>query len=97
MDDPLQPVRNKIAGIADLIGISPVAETGDTVSSTTSPKNNKAIFHKDFSTGLLQAQQVNTVIDPTYIYGAERPRIVLLQYCDFGSRYCLQGYEEAAL
>jgi len=96
VDDPLQPVWDKVAAMINVFNSSSVSDTGSVIRPSKR-NTTKSPFHADFSTGLLQVQQLNTIINPATIHGVASPEIVLLQYCDFGSPYCIQGHEEGAI
>lgn len=88
-------MRDKVALLTDKLGFETPGGIGNTDQK---PPKNKAVrpFHEDFSTGMLTVEELNTIVRPNELNGPQDAQIVLVQYCDFGSRYCLQGYEEGA-
>ena len=103
--DPLQPLWNKIAVLADRIWWkTPVEDTLEVNSQRTgSPLQWSWTLvvapqvHPEFITGQIAVADLMPLLETSQTFGSERASIVLLQWCDFWSSYCIESYEKGVL
>jgi hypothetical protein len=104
--DPLQPLWNKIAVLTERVGRKTSPDnTGTTTVPTWTPKPIQGTgvlvvipqLHPDFMPGTISISDLKGLTDTSTTFGEENAPLVLLQWCDFGSSYCIESYEKASL
>ena len=54
-------------------------------------------LHPDFITGVTTSQALIDILGEASVLGNPNASLILLQRCDFDSRYCYAGYEDGEL
>lgn len=103
--DPLQPVWNKISVLADRIWWKtvPPSSPEKTPTWTEKPGLGSWVFavegqlHPEFLTGQIQVADLLDITKDSPTFGDKNASLVLLQWCDFWSPYCIESYEKWTL
>lgn len=98
--DPLQWVWDVVDRVTQRLWWK-TADTSMALLTGTTTVHQKpviaAVLHPDFSTGMILPEQMENLYGQWKRHGAVTASLLLLQWCDFDSTYCIQGYEEGAL
>lgn len=103
--DPLEPLWNKIAVLAERIWRKekPALPTIEIPSSWPNQFLGSwgfvvsAHMHPEFRTWYVPLEDLSRLLRSSKTFGEDTASIVLLQWCDFGSPYCIESYEKWAI
>jgi hypothetical protein len=101
VSDPLSPIWTKITTLTERFGFKKqLVEQNEQTWSTQKVINDtvfQAKLHPDFQLGSVNLAEVETIMQWTKTFGSTDASIVLLQWCDFWSTYCIESYEQGGL
>lgn len=103
--DPLQPLWSKIELLATRVWWKTTPEGLTTVPSTRTTKPLQwswalvvtAKLHPEFIVGKVALADLIEIVQTNKTFGEEKWSLILLQWCDFGSSYCIESYEQGSL
>lgn len=102
VSDPLSPIWAKMTSLTQRFGLKKTesvknVQTWSDTQKVISDTVFQAKLHPDFQMGSVNLAEVETIMQWTKTFGNEDAPIVLLQWCDFWSTYCIQSYEQWSL
>lgn len=100
--DPLQPVWNKIAILTDRIWWKTSVSSSSEKTPIWTEKPGlwswvlevTGQLHPEFLTGQIQVAELQELTKESKTFGDDAASLVLLQWCDFWSQYCIESYEK---
>lgn len=100
--DPFQPVWNKLLVLAERAWrkTSEVLSVDEGSAWTSKPLQGSwlpsvfAKLHPDFVTGTILISELRDIMKSSKTFGDANSSLVLLQWCDFWSTYCIESYEQ---
>lgn len=97
--DPLDPIREKIALLSSKFGLQKKQSVWEVAGGIDVPTTDaygpqiNANLHPEFVVWSSNLSELEHYIQRSRWQWSEDATILLLQRCDFGSQYCVEGYE----